>query len=137
MRTPGLDGETIYEDANREGLNLKIQRQAQNQSAKLWKLLSTYTYEWKAGDKLDFRQEWLDRTHDNTKRSWSAFATHTINNNPKVYQYDSSISLETWHDDIHNLVGTGSSPGHMGDPSIAAVGFLGLRAPRSMLIGVS
>ena len=37
----------------------------------------------------------------------------------------SSISLESWHDDIHDLIGTGAGASvHMGDPSIAGVSLL-------------
>ena len=92
-------------------------------SAKLWKLLSSY--EWKRpqlGDVEPYQEKWDDEAHKNRARSWSAFASHYINEDPKSYQ-ESAISLESWHDAIHGLVGTGSWPGHMGDPAIAAVSF--------------
>lgn len=39
-----------------------------------------------------------------------------------VYQTDTAVSLESWHDNIHGLVGTGQNfAGHMGNPAIAAV----------------
>lgn len=39
-----------------------------------------------------------------------------------VYQGDTSVSLESWHDTIHGLIGTGvGSGGHMGYPPIAGV----------------
>ena len=119
IRTPGPDGETnLYDDgpSRREGLNLKIQRQAISSSTKLWKLLSRYNKE-----------------HDNETRSWASFASHYVidpqsqspmidrNGNP-IYQSDTSISLESWHDDIHGLVGTGNGfRGHMGNPAVAGV----------------
>ena len=105
----------------REGLNLKIQRQTQQMSAKLWKLLSSY--EWKEPHMRDakpYEKGWGNEAHKNKTRSWDAFANHYINQNPQAYQ-ESAISLESWHDDVHVLVGTGRYNGHMGDPSIAAV----------------
>ena len=87
-----------------------------NSSTKLWKLLSRYNKE-----------------NDNELRSWASFATHweydPVTQKPKlnsrgrlVYQTDTSISLESWHDDIHTLVGSGTRyGGHMGDPAIAGV----------------
>ena len=69
----------------------------------------------------DKQLNWSDEKHKNKLRSWDAFATHNVNGDPGVYQNDTSISLESWHDDIHVLVGTGNSSGHMGDPAIAAV----------------
>jgi hypothetical protein len=45
--------------------------------------------------------------------------------NPKTgrpFSIDSSISLESWHDLIHVLVGIGDgNEGHMADPAIAGV----------------
>ena len=67
LRTPNARGETNYDDdaeARREGSNLKIRRQAKSQSAKLWKLLSTYE-----GDV------------DNKTRKWMSFANHWIGDN--------------------------------------------------------
>ena len=110
LRTPNARGETNYDDdaeARREGLNLKIRRQAKSQSAKLWKLLSTYE-----GDV------------DNKTRKWMSFANHWIGGQPnKKWDniLDTSISLESWHDDIHGLVGTGRTTGHMGRVPFAAV----------------
>ncbi|KAI9789436.1 MAG: hypothetical protein M1835_001679 [Candelina submexicana] len=113
IRTPDPTGETNLDQegpAGKEGLILKIQRQAQNTSTKLWKLLSRYNTE-----------------SDNDMRTWEAFARHWKEGHrgPDLdldtdYQADTSISLETWHDDIHDLVGAGNGwTGHMGDPSIA------------------
>ena len=46
----------------------------------------------------------------------------TENTGRPIYQNDTSISLESWHDDIHGLIGTGNGyAGHMGDPAIAGV----------------
>ena len=54
------------------------------------------------------------------------FANHRVGGKPddKSRRYDTSISLESWHDFIHGLVGTGDgNAGHMADPSIASVSF--------------
>lgn len=119
IRTPGPDGETnIYGDGprQREGLDLKIRRQAISSSTKLWKLLSRYNKE-----------------NDNEARSWASFASHYVidpqsqspmidRTGKPIYQSDTSISLESWHDDIHGLVGTGNGyRGHMGNPAVAGV----------------
>ena len=90
-----------------------------------WKLLAEYT---KDGD---VRQE-------NELRTWASFSTHNVidprTDKPKikvdprtrrestVYQRDTAVSLESWHDKLHGLIGTGQGyAGHMGDPSIAGV----------------
>jgi hypothetical protein len=95
-------------------------------SNKLWKLLSHYNLE-----------------ERNDERSWTAFATHYLRDEktgkPKthwvknrqgklvetlVYQSTNltSVSIESWHDDIHVLVGSGVDfEGHMAVPSHAGV----------------
>lgn len=90
-------------------------------SAKLWKLLSSY--EWKEPQGRDaelYEKNWGDKAHKNKTRSWDAFASHHINQDPRTYQ-ESAIFLGSWHDGVHGLVGTGEYNGHMGDPSVAAV----------------
>ena len=75
------------EGFNREGFNLKIQRQAQNTSARLWKLLSSY--EWKRPEKKNPEvkgEDWTDDAHNNEVRSWDAFATHYIDGDPDDYR---------------------------------------------------
>ena len=112
IRTPGPHGETnIYGDGpqQREGLDLRIRRQAISSSTKLWKLLSRYNKE-----------------HSNETRSWASFANHKVVD-PQSRKIgggraDTSISLESWHDDIHLLVGTGDGyTGHMADSAVAGV----------------
>ena len=51
-------------------------------------------------------------------RTWESFASHRLSRGGSS---DTSISLESWHDNIHGLVGEGSFLGHMGDPAIAGV----------------
>jgi len=90
-------------------LNLRIQRQVITYANKLWKLLSPY-----------------DRKEP---RKFEAFAAHytldpkTGDKDPKNPDWvDPSVSLESWHDLIHVLVGTGDgNEGHMADPAIAGV----------------
>lgn len=111
LRTPNAKGETNYDDdaenadKRRDGLNLNFRRQAKSQNAKLWKLLSTY-----------------ERTKDNKTREWMSFANHWVGGSKESGdRLDSSVSLESWHDGIHGLVGTGSTTGHMGIIPFAAV----------------
>lgn len=90
-----------------------------NSSTKLWKLLSRYN---------------TDGGQNNEARTWASFASHWVMDprtqqpiinqatGKPIYQEDTAISLESWHDDIHGLVGTGFPyGGHMGNPAIAGV----------------
>lgn len=48
--------------------------------------------------------------------------TNAVEGDRSKHQPDTSISLESWHDDIHMLVGTGSKfYGHMAWPEVAGV----------------
>ena len=121
METNYYEPDLESKDGRREGLNLKIQRQAQEMGAKLWKLLSSY--EWGESDMRNpkkYQKSWGDEAHKNKNRSWDAFANHLINQQPWTHQ-ESAISLESWHDAIHVIVGSGRYSGHMGDTGIAAV----------------
>jgi hypothetical protein len=102
-------------------LELGLRRQIVSIGTNLWKLLSEYTN---------------DGVHNNKLRTWSSFSTHNLidprtdkpildgNNVPK-YQRDTAVSLESWHDKIHGLIGTGQGyGGHMADPSVAGVSSL-------------
>ena len=90
---------------------------------KLWKLLAPYDEK---------------NSIDNRSRPWESFASHYVYepgtqepatepdpNKPGEFRFkrnDTSVSLESWHDHIHNLVGTGSGyGGHMADPAVAGV----------------
>lgn len=46
----------------------------------------------------------------NQARTWERFSNHTASGRNSV------ISIESWHDDIHNLI-----QGQMGDPAVAGV----------------
>ena len=95
-----------------------IQEQAQAQSAKLWKLLSSYQWEVPQDREVkEYEEGWDQEKYDNAMRGWVSFANHSVGG-------DSSISLESWHDDIHDFAGTGADvSGHMADRSIAGVSF--------------
>jgi hypothetical protein len=62
----------------------------------------------------------------NEVRNWAAFANHSggwqTTFNGRVFP---SVSVESFHDGIHNLIGTGGvragRAGHMGNPQVAAV----------------
>jgi len=115
VRAPSRNGET---DITR--LELGLRRQIISIGTNLWKLLSEYTN---------------DDNHNNELRTWSSFSTHNVidpgtdkpkiqGNGDPVYQTDTAVSLESWHDKIHGLIGTGQGyGGHMGDPAIAGVSF--------------
>lgn len=128
VRSPGDDGETNnfgINSSDRAGLDLKIQRQAVTSVTKLWKLLSPYAPHTSATD--------TEAAHNNDTRTWKSFAAHNVvdprtdrtvigRNGRPVYNPDTAVSLESWHDTIHGLIGTGSQySGHMGSPSIAGV----------------
>lgn len=52
----------------------------------------------------------------NQVRTWETFSNHKAGNG------NSTISLESWHDSIHNLVGSGiGSTGQMARPQVAGV----------------
>lgn len=110
-RSPGTAGDANYygdsslEEDDKQGLVLKIQRQGQYMSTKLFNLVSPYRD---------------DKNVDT--RTWESFASHWQPGGKRYINYsDTSISLESWHDSIHGLVGNGSFGGHMGDPAIAGV----------------
>ena len=54
----------------------------------------------------------------NRIRTWETFSNHRASN------WNSVVSIEAWHDDIHMLVGTGDgATGHMGNSAVAGVRF--------------
>jgi hypothetical protein len=96
--------------SDRSGLELRLRRQAMATVTNIWKLLSRYT----------------DDEHDNDVRPWSSFATHNVTD-PRsgrvvAIQNDTAVSLESWHDTMHGLIGTGVGyAGHMGVVGVAGV----------------
>lgn len=62
----------------------------------------------------------------NEERPWESFANHNVKAYQKGRYKFATVSLESFHDGIHDLIGTGhgvrsSFTGHMGDPRYAAV----------------
>ncbi len=59
----------------------------------------------------------------NEERSWESFANdRKLTDTIRAHKY-ATVSLESWHDSLHIMVGTGKDgyTGHMGDPAYAAV----------------
>jgi hypothetical protein len=67
----------------------------------------------------------LNQTAPTQLHTWDQFANHwvdkvPIGNNPPRWRID--VSLESWHDNIHGLVGSGDrTSGHMSAVPVAAV----------------
>ena len=59
---------------------------------------------------LDNTQKVEDDAARNQARTWESFSNHAAGNG------DSVISIESWHDDIHDLI-----RGQMGNPAVAGV----------------
>lgn len=107
MDTNDYEPRPESEEDWREGLSLSIRLQTSQMSAKLWKLLSSYG--WKEpdmGDKRPYERRWGNETHKNKIRSRDASANSYFDRNSKTRQ-EPAISLESWHDDVRALVGTG------------------------------
>ena len=103
IRTPNLKGETTI-DGPKGGatLNQKIRRQAKPESAKVWQMLNP-------------------DEKDNQIRIWETFANH-YEKPGETKRWESNVSLESWHDDIHILVGSGDhNAGNMAKVPVAGV----------------
>ncbi|KAK6086913.1 tyrosinase [Seiridium cupressi] len=106
-RTPSK-GSTGAADSNYDDLEMKIQRQTQVLATSLWHMLNPE----EIGDNNITGQ----KVKVNQLRSWNLFANHDATSNEFATQ-----SVESWHDAIHMLVGTGVGfSGHMSNPAIAA-----------------
>ena len=59
----------------------------------------------------------------NDDRSWNNFANHDEFWHQKGTKTYATVSLESFHDTVHGLIGTGNSgkKGHMGNPRFAGV----------------
>ena len=106
-----------------------IQRQAAASALMVWQMLNP-----------DEKGESLDKDKItvlvNQERSWDSFANdRVLSSEIRGHNY-STVSLESFHDGIHVLLGTGRDPtgksllgsqptngytGHMGNPAFAAV----------------
>ena len=59
----------------------------------------------------------------NEERSWESFANdRNLTDTIRDHKY-ATVSLESWHDNLHVMIGTGKDgcAGHMGNPAYAAV----------------
>ena len=93
---------------NYSALNGTIQAQAQNSATKVWHMLNP---------DLDGSEKDLGSDGErNRVRTWETFSNHHAGHR------DPTISIESWHDYIHNLVGSGiGSTGQMTRPQVAGV----------------
>lgn len=108
-RAPRASREETRGISNYDDLEINIQRQAQAIATNLWQLLNP--------DETDGGEK------TNDLRSWDIFAKHHWDDDVDDEEKDklTKQSLESWHDNIHGLIGTGrGAPGHMGDPNVAA-----------------
>ncbi|OCL06437.1 hypothetical protein AOQ84DRAFT_355469 [Glonium stellatum] len=57
----------------------------------------------------------------NEERSWESFANHSVGKRDIRGHTYSTVFLESFHDDIHLMLGTGNTyAGHTGNPRCAA-----------------
>lgn len=107
-RGPTASPDNARGDSNYNFLELNIQRQVQESATSLWHLLNPA--------EVGIDEATGQEIKINDLRAWDVFAKHHPDNGALSRQ-----SLESWHDNIHNLVGTGvRHSGHMSDPSVAA-----------------
>ena len=80
-------------------LDYQLRTQALGENSKLWQLLVNMA---------------------DSKNGWEVFSNHTL---PKEYKdMKPEVSLESWHDNIHNLIGSGrQATGNMSQVPVAAV----------------
>ncbi|KAK3069337.1 hypothetical protein LTR53_012400 [Teratosphaeriaceae sp. CCFEE 6253] len=85
-----------------------IQLQTQVMATNIWHLLNP--------EEVGVNLQTRERVFINQDKPWSVFASHAASRREFAAQ-----SLEGWHDNIHNLVGSGKGKsGAMSDPSVAA-----------------
>ena len=95
-------------DSDYEFLEQSIQLQTQAVATNIWHMLNP---EEPGQSMVSGKQAMV-----NQWRPWNLFANHSQSSQEFATQ-----SLESWHDNIHNLVGTGIwYQGHMSDPAVAA-----------------
>ena len=132
---------TEKDESNVPFIDLAIQRQAAARATMMWQMLNPDLTAGDLGDKSTIKTEKI-----NDYRNWEAFANRDENNQVTIKgKTFYSPSIESWHDGIHVLMGTGSwynggmpvfdpiasgvkNPssrrGHMGQPRFAAVRML-------------
>ncbi|KAJ5907811.1 hypothetical protein N7495_000493 [Penicillium taxi] len=128
----GLSPNAPIEKSDRINLDLKVQRQAKSLSTKLWKLLSPHVdnganrqRDWSAfASHFKYERDGTIVTEPfkGLPKEMEEYFKRDLNEEVKpgdnffIFQ-DSGVSLESWHDDIHLLVGCGDKvAGHMGLP---------------------
>lgn len=122
-------------------IDLAIQRQAAARATMMWQMLNPDLTAGDLGDKSSFKAAKI-----NDYRNWEAFANRDMANQVIIQgKRFVSPSIESWHDGIHVLMGTGSwydggmpvfqgkgvdeentssMAGQMGNPNFAAVRLL-------------
>jgi hypothetical protein len=121
VRVPHKNEQGLVEQGN---VDLAVQRQAASSAILIWQMLNP-----------DEKSKPLGNTGNleiliNEERSWNSFANdRNWSDNIDGHTY-STVSLESFHDGIHTLLGTASGPGdrnfkgHMGNPAFAAVSII-------------
>ena len=115
-RTPNSNSKN---ENDHSAFNLTIQRNTANFATKLWQMLSPD----QKGKSLD--QEKVE-IMINEERSWESFANDSESTDPIRGHIYATISVESWHNSLHGMIGTGKDgcTGHMGYPAYAAVSML-------------
>ena len=102
-------------------LDAAVRNQAATLATQLWQMLHP-----------DLEVDQNDASfHINEVKDWTKFANRNERFFVKGTKTYANVSLESWHDSIHGLIGTGVSgqKGHMGNPQYAGVS-LTLDGPR-------
>ena len=108
-RTPNKDGTT-----DNQYLDLGIQRNANNLASKIWQMLNPDEVD-RNGAQILVNQE----------RPWTTFANDQVSFFESGEKMIATVSLESWHNSIHGLIGTGQlgrmkgPQGQMGNPAFA------------------
>jgi hypothetical protein len=109
VRTPGKDGKT-----DNNFLNQVIQRQASSLATKMWKMLNP--------NEFDVSVRTKAKIMVNELRPWNSFANDTVFSANVGEERFATVSVESWHDGIHNMIGTGQVrdvTGQMGNARFA------------------
>ena len=100
IRAPALNTTKSEVDTDDAYLEEKVQLQTRDLTRYVWQMLNPEE-ELETGESIKINQ----------LRSWNYFANNT----------SPARSIESWRDNIHNLISTGNGfTGHMGDPAVAA-----------------
>lgn len=113
-RVPDTQGNT-----NNKALDLSIQRQSGNLATKIWHMLNP--------DESSVNSQGV-KVMVNEERSWNSFANMNVPDAIIGGESFATVSVESWHNGVHNLIGTGNIggaannefTGQMADPAYAA-----------------